>query len=253
MKIKKILFAALAFAIAFAQTVSAETFYVTAGTLNVREQPTVESKIVGTLSFNSQVEAATASDGWYTLNTGGYVNAAYLTTEPYVGICEKDGNVDDRFVAEVNRQLSMLPDSLIKLFQDNGWHIYVTDRDIANTYFSALYKKVKGVTCYGSNSIYIEDRDSAMAAPLHEFGHAFDELYETETGIRITTTEEYKAAYAAEKEVLRKEYNITNHYDELEYMANAFKFYVEDKQRLSQACPQIYAILDNCLAGYYAE
>lgn len=246
--LERVVAMSLAFALANAPVVHAETMYVTASSLNVREQPTVSSSIVGTLPYNAQVETAIAYDGWFGLEGGGFVSASYLSENPGLSLCEKDGNVSDKYVSWVNQTLSILPDSLIVFFKDNGWHIYVTDTDIDDTVFGGKYGRVKGVTVWKEKKILIEDRDSAMDSPLHEFGHFFD----FQNG-GITDTVEYEAAYEAEQAVFHEAYGVTYHYDKREFFAGAFMAYVEDRERLASVCPQICSLLDSYLSGYFQQ
>ena len=47
--------------------------------------------------------------------------------------CKKDGKVDDTFADIINQQLSLLPENLQSAFVQDGWSVYVTDKDIAQT------------------------------------------------------------------------------------------------------------------------
>ena len=71
--------------------------------------------------------------------------------------------------------LNKLPKYLLEAFVNKGWHIYVTDENIAKTYFGGKYSSVQGVTIYTDKVILIEKRSTAIKeSTIHEFGHFVD-------------------------------------------------------------------------------
>ncbi len=91
------------------------------------------------------------------------------------GIGEIKGNVDKRYLNLLNTELNKLPQKALTRFTNSGWHIYVTDENIAKTVFNGKYKSVQGVTIYADKTILIEARESAIKeSTIHEFGHFID-------------------------------------------------------------------------------
>ena len=91
------------------------------------------------------------------------------------GIGEIKGNVDQTYLNMLNNELNKLPQYLLKKFVSLGWHIYVTDENIAKTYFGGKYSSVQGVTIYTDKVILIEKRTTAIKeSTIHEFGHFVD-------------------------------------------------------------------------------
>lgn len=152
--------------------------------------------------------------------------------------------MSQRYMDRCGEALSLLPDSLLYLFEDYGWHFYVTSLDIAETEFDGQYASVKGVTDVQSLYIKVEDRDSATDSStiLHEFGHFLD----------------YCCNFPSEKErfisIMESEFESAenmgmhcNPKNNEEYFAESFFWYLTDTQRMEEAIPQTWDFIRQCL------
>jgi len=76
----------------------------------------------------------------------------------------------------MDNELSVLPDELVDKFINNGWNLYVTDKNINHDILGGEYTdSVGGVTVFDSKVIYIANNSNAVeVAALHEFGHFVD-------------------------------------------------------------------------------
>lgn len=161
--------------------------------LNVRNEPSADAKCLGTFKCGEKVFVLEKLDnGWLKVeydNGYAYCNGKYTSVNPVStsvvmtttdagvvtpGICEKDGSATDYWMNRVNQELAYVPENVKSAFVNRGWHIYITDKNIAQTWFSGVYNSVQGVTSYNTRSIYIEQREAAMEAPVHEIGHFVD-------------------------------------------------------------------------------
>ena len=154
----------------------------------------------------------------------------------------KDGNVADKYVTKVDKQLAKLPDKIVKSLKDNKWSIFVTDKNLAKTYFNGYYSSVRAVTIYSRKLILIEDRDAAVNnSPLHEVGHYVDFISGWSS-----KTPEFKAIYKEEVEAFKK--NIPNSgsvRDEQELFASIFCYYYMNSSKCTpKAKAYVKSIID---------
>lgn len=155
--------------------------------------------------------------------------------------CRRDGMVDDGVVEIVNQQLSLLPDNIHNLFTNSGWGVYVTDKNIDETYYQGKYGKVMATTNYEEQRILIESRaDAAYESPIHEIGHWFDLFM----GL-VTNTPEFDAIYAAEGNTFIQAYGSDCVRDKMELFAEGFWQYFINPGRLKSVCPSLYQCIKN--------
>ena len=175
-------------------------------------------------------EEAKTSDTINTSNTS-------ESTDSYVnGICEKDGNVNDHWISDINQQLSMIPQHLLTEFQNDGWHIYCTDMDIDAVCYNSQFGAVMGTTNYYEHRILIEDRQSAVnEAVIHEIGHWLD--YHNGT---VTDSSGFMNIYYTETDAFKNGFSVHFYYDQKELFAEAFWKYITANQQLADCCPQLY-------------
>ena len=94
------------------------------------------------------------------------------------GIGEIKGNVDSYYLSLLNKELNKLPSNVLNKFVNSGWHIYVTNENIAKTVFNGQYSSVQGVTIYRDKTILISAKESCIReSTIHEFGHFIDYTY----------------------------------------------------------------------------
>lgn len=161
-----------------------KTVYTTTS-LNVRSGPSTDYSKYGVLSKGTAINIVGICDnGWaifdYNGNEG-FISGKYISDQveqpvadtPTVGICESIG-ASQSWVNKVNAQLAYVPENVKSSFVANGWHIYITTENIAQTYFSGIYNSVRGVTKYDEKFIKVETRNVAISSSIHEMGHYVD-------------------------------------------------------------------------------
>lgn len=150
--------------------------------------------------------------------------------------CQKDGYVDDSYVELVNQQLSAIPLYIQNAFVQDGWSMYVTDIDIGETYYPGQFDMVMATTNYDESRILIEDRmDAVSESPIHEVGHWFD-LY---LGF-VSNTDIFTGIYNEESGAFIRAYGTDCVWDEMEFFAEGFWYYIIDPARLQSVSPQLY-------------
>jgi hypothetical protein len=102
--------------------------------------------------------------------------AAVSTGQPSVaGIAESKAGASQDWINKANQRLALVPENIKNSFVNNGWHIYVTSENIAQTYFGGAYSSVRGATSTDGRFIVVETRSEAVqTAPIHEMGHYLD-------------------------------------------------------------------------------
>ena len=156
---------------------------------------------------------------------------ASQSTRVVSGIGEIKGNVDPSLLNDLNSELNRLPSSIINAFVNEGWHIYLTDENISNTYFNGRYYSVEGATIYESKIIVIEARKSAIyESTIHEMGHFVD----YENGF-TSESNEFSDIYNNEVELFKS--RITNSScvtNKQEFFAETFYYMYKDSSKCTE-------------------
>lgn len=164
-------------------------------------------------------------------------------------IAYMDGNVEQRFVDEVNRQLGFLPDEMLYEFELSGWRIFVTDKNVDAYFCGGRWGSVQGVLVQDEALIAIEDRDVAVTeAPIHEMGHWYDHNHGYPS-----QTAEFGQIYATETSAFLSAFDYYSYYAQEELFAEATWKYYCDAETLEDACPRLYAYMDAVLGSAYPE
>ena len=166
------------------------------------------------------------------------------------GIGEIKGNVDIHYLNLLNSELNKLPINVLNKFKSMGWHIYVTDENIAKTVFNGKYKSVQGVTVYSDSIILIEARETAIKeSTIHEFGHFIDYTYKNMyiKGF-ISDTNSFKSIYNEEVDLFKS--RITNSScvrDEQEFFAETLYYIYKNP---SKCTPKAYEYVNSVLNDF---
>lgn len=108
---------------------------ITASNLNVRENPTTDSKILASLSKDNQVEIIDAKDSWYLVifnaDNKGWIHGDYVDIKPNFSVgriigdninIRKGPSIDEDILSSIGIDSSVY----IKKFQDD-WYLILTD------------------------------------------------------------------------------------------------------------------------------
>ena len=144
-----------------------------------------------------------------------------------------------------NELLNAMPEKVLEGFCDNGWKFYVTDKNLANTFYAGIYNSVKGVTDFDNHEIFIEQRDTAVeTAVVHEFGHYLDCI----NGYQSNTAE-FADIFNSESNSFVQTFNVDFHYDVGEFFADGvYRYYDGEQETLTQACPRLAAFIENIVS-----
>lgn len=165
-----------------------------------------------------------------------------INEEAYYSIVSPDGNVSQESVDRANELLNTLPKGLLENFVNDGWSIYVTDKNIDSTFFGGQYGSVMGATLEDLSTIYIEQRSKAIdESTIHEFGHYIDD-----TEGYLSDTPEFAQIYNAESAAFVNAFNVNFYYDVHEFWADGFyRYYDGERDTLQRSCPQLYSYIEN--------
>lgn len=169
---------------------------------------------------------------------------ALATKTEVTGIGEIKGNVDQRYLNLLNTELNKLPSKALTRFKNSGWHIYVTDENIAKTVFNGKYKSVQGVTIYSDKTILIEARDVAIKeSTIHEFGHFIDYMKDF-----TSDSKEFKKIYAEEVNIFKS--GIVNSScvrDEQEFFAETLYYIYKNPSKCTE---KAYEYVNNIINNF---
>lgn len=164
-----------------------------------------------------------------------------------LNIVEADGQVEQYYIDEVNRQLDFVPDEMLYDFVLSGWRFFVTDKDIDSYYCDGYWGSVLGCNINDEKIILIEDRELAVKeAPIHELGHWFDRI----NGYPSRTDEFYNI-YAEETSSFYAAFDYYSYYDQGEMFAESLWRYFCFGDELEENCPKLYQFIDNLLKSKY--
>lgn len=237
--------------------------------LNVRTGPSTNYEICDYLSTNDEVNVIGICDNnWFQIlmnNKEAFVNGNYLSDEKQTTQIEEQinqetieqdipeskeskflietiGNVNANNVNIANEKLLLLPQNAINRFKNEGWHIYVTDENLAITMFGGVYSLVMGGTDYDNHFIKIENREEAVLySTLHEFGHFvffINNGFENQSIIDAYNTDVNNA----------QAIGITYGLDKVEeYYAEIFDLYIKNPEKANEYCPNLASIIQEHL------
>ena len=228
--------------------------------VNIRKNYDKNSEKVGELTTGDSINiTGICSNGWYRgeyQSQEVYIAGNYLSeTKPevkqvetvpaitsYEGFVQKEGNVDDKWLYEIEARYVVIPENIRGHFQRNGWSIVCTEYDLGARFFDSQIK-CGGVTDYENKTIWIEDRQSAMKFVPHEIGHYIDK----QNGW-TSSSQEFWDIYCSEVETLRS--LIKTHPNNLatpkEYFAEAYATIIVNQDLMVENCPNTYDYIINC-------
>lgn len=228
--------------------------------VNIRKNYDKNSEKVGELTTGDSINiTGIYSNGWYRgeyQSQEVYIAGNYLSeTKPevqqvemtpaitsYEGFVQKEGNVDDKWLYEIEARYVAIPENIRGHFQRNGWSIVCTEYDLGARFFDSQIK-CGGVTDYENKTVWIEDRQSAMRFVPHEIGHYIDK----QNGW-TSSSQEFWDVYCSEVEVLRS--LIKTHPNNLatpkEYFAEAYATIIVNQDLMVENCPNTYDYIMNC-------
>ena len=176
---------------------------------------------------------------------GGNSTVQAAEGEKVIVVAQADGNVSQDSVDRANELLNAMPEKVLEGFCDNGWKFYVTDKNLANTFYAGIYNSVKGVTDFDNHEIFIEQRDAAVeTAVVHEFGHYLDCIngYQSKTA-------EFADIFSSESNSFVQTFNVDFHYDVGEFFADGvYRYYDGEQKTLAQTCPRLAAFIENIVS-----
>lgn len=151
-----------------------------------------------------------------------------------------DGNIDPKYCIMLEENLSVVPDFILSDFYSSGWRVYITDRDIDDTFCEGRYGSVMGLTIYENKVIFLEDRDKVYDYTIvHELGHWFDCEHDY-----CSNKDEFVSIFEEETYSFEDYYGIDFYYNRNEMYAEGFLKYFVDPEGLQVCSPKMYDFID---------
>lgn len=201
--------------------------------VNVRTMPSKDSEKLGSLSYAEEIkQLGTCDNGWTQViynNQIAYISSSYLqdtkpekielTTSAYSGIIQKQGNVSDTRLANIEAYYVKIPQNIRTYVESLGWKYVCSDNNFGAQY--GYTGSILALSVYDEKLIYIDNRQKAEDAIIHEVGHALD----WSLGF-ISYQQEFLNIFYAEVETFRTidQTHANNTASTIEYFAEAFAF-----------------------------
>lgn len=136
----------------------------------------------------------------------------------------------------------LVPERIRHSFQDEGWKIILTDKNISDHYYTGEVEGwLSGLTDYSKKRIYIHSRFYDIRnALLHEMGHYYDYMLGG-----ASYTDEFKEIYEEENNQLKPYWEPDSHIrsNAQEYFAEAFADYILDKEQVKENVKSTYKFI----------
>ena len=159
---------------------------------------------------------------------------------------QADGRVAAQLLQQTDARMAEIPDCINNLLAEEGWKIYVTDKNLSRTYFNGMYRSVAGVTRFREKKVEFESRSHAINyAYAHEIGHAFDAHFGN-----ISYTDAWKAIYNEEKNTYYQHDASGNCYEissPVELFTSVFRDCLISPQTCRQTAPIAYAFVQTLI------
>lgn len=225
--------------------------------VNIRELPDASTKKVGLLSYAQEIEKTGICDnGWTRVKYNGedaYINSKYLSAikpepvvvESYSGFIQNIGGVDVNLVNKFNSYYMMIPENVRNHFQNNGWSIYATTESIGQKYYGQEMS-ILALTVVNEKAIYIDDREKAVKAVIHEMGHYINYSY----GF-VSSSAEFTEIFNAEKETFCSIHSThsNNTSTSVEYFAEFYMVAITNPNAVKDSCPRTYEFVTRYANG----
>ena len=231
----------------FEVTEDKKTMYATTS-VNIRTLPSKDSEKLGALQFGQAIEKlGNCDNGWSQVNYNGeiaYINTSYLqdnipekqeTVSTYNGIIEKDGNVSDSRLQKIESYYIMIPQNVRTNLENSGWRFICSDNNFGAPY--GYTGSILALSVYNEKIIYIDNRQKAEDAIIHEVGHAIDWI----SGFS-SYQNDFLNIFNAEVETFRSVHSThsANTSSPMEYFAEAYFVSVINPTLMQENCPLTY-------------
>lgn len=210
-----------------------------------------------TLSLNDDVIIIGISNtGWYKIiynDKEGFVKTSQLSNERIITKNPEDygysvlGNCKE--INTMNSYMSKVPQNIFNFIFSNGWNIYLTDENLAQTEFNGIYKSIMGATILTTKTIKIEDRKNAIKEALfHELGHAID-WYNGSIKCNYCNSDEFINIFNAERISSLSLSGTSQHTISgiHEYFAECINQYLSNTENFKKICPLSYTYVSNII------
>ena len=227
----------------------------TTNDVNIRTGPGTQYTRVDTLPEAQAITRVGIGDnGWSKVlynNGEAYVCSKYLTSEePQVekpaettthGSCDnivtKESGASKGVVDAANHYWNeKVPEWLKEKFVDAGWQLVISATPLCERF--GYDTSIAGITCWRKNTIYLDDRSSAIdRAMIHELGHFIDD-----SNGWISLKGEFEKIYENEKS--KSSYGAYDESSPIEYFASVFEDIIKNGSACESQIPESYEFVN---------
>lgn len=156
----------------------------------------------------------------------------------------KENNLDffskEQVIEEIDRILSKIPNKLLEATILTDWKIIVTNQRNLEEECGAP-AQIYGYTNFNKKEIVVYATKEGIETSLpHEIAHFFDVLTD------ISVSKEWKIVYDQEKDsYFSMKFTFTTPKYQSECFADAFMFYITNKEKCKKSVPKTYNVIDN--------
>ena len=154
-------------------------------------------------------------------------------------------DISDARIANVTNYYHLVPEGARRQFEASGGQIIVAN-NLAGLY--GWHTSIRGMSDYGKNIIFIDNRSVAENSVIHEMGHMIDFMH----GFAYSNDPGFNAIWPAEVGAFARVANThrANYSSAAEYFAESVHWCIINPQLMQTNCPQTYAYICGVLSQY---
>lgn len=164
-----------------------------------------------------------------------------VDSSPVCYFVQYDEGVNSTFAAKVEREYLKVPENVRIHFQTGGWKLLVSYENLAKR-IPGYGNSILAFTDSDVKTVFIDNRDAAAKAVVHEMGHYIDWA----NGLP-SESEEFLSIYNAEVATFCSIHSThsANTSTPMEYFAEFYEVMIRNPESVANACPRTYEFIQH--------
>lgn len=157
-------------------------------------------------------------------------------SSPVCFVVQYDDGVIESFAAKVESEYAKVPENVRMHFQTGGWTLLVSAQPLAQR-IPGYGNSILGFTDSDCKTIFIDNREKAIASVVHEMGHYIDWA----NGLP-SESDEFLSIYNTEVVTFCSIHSThsANTSTPMEYFAEFYEVMIRNPESVAKDCPQTY-------------